>query len=63
MASKHDASGIHELIYPSYFVLRVIHFHVQGLAMARSIGDDIAATVGVHATPEIKVHDLTERDK
>jgi hypothetical protein len=44
------------------FVL-VIHFHVQGLAMARSIGDDIAATVGVHATPEIKVHELTERDK
>mmetsp|Transcript_60560 Transcript_60560/g.126757 ORF Transcript_60560/g.126757 Transcript_60560/m.126757 type:complete len:94 (+) Transcript_60560:901-1182(+) len=36
---------------------------LPGLAMARSIGDDIAATVGVHATPEIKVHDLTERDK
>lgn len=31
--------------------------------MARSIGDDIAATVGVHATPEIKVHELSERDK
>ena len=31
--------------------------------MARSIGDDIAATVGVHATPEIKIHDLTERDR
>jgi len=36
---------------------------LPGLAMARSIGDDIAATVGVHATPEIKVHDLTDRDR
>lgn len=36
---------------------------LPGLAMARSIGDDIAATVGVHATPEIRVHELTERDK
>lgn len=36
---------------------------LPGLAMARSIGDDIAATVGVHATPEIMSYELTERDK
>ena len=26
---------------------------MPGLAMARSIGDDVAATVGVHAFPEV----------
>jgi len=36
---------------------------LPGLAMARSIGDDIAATVGVHATPEVRVHHITEKDK
>lgn len=36
---------------------------LPGLAMARSIGDDIAATVGVHATPEIRTYNLTPRDK
>mmetsp|Transcript_21500 Transcript_21500/g.53052 ORF Transcript_21500/g.53052 Transcript_21500/m.53052 type:complete len:351 (-) Transcript_21500:755-1807(-) len=36
---------------------------LPGLAMARSIGDDIAATVGVYATPEIKHYNITERDK
>lgn len=29
---------------------------LPGLAMARSLGDDIAATVGVYATPEIRQH-------
>lgn len=36
---------------------------LPGLAMARSIGDDIAASVGVHATPEIMTYELTKRDK
>jgi len=36
---------------------------LPGLAMARSIGDDIAASVGVHAVPEIKVFDLKEGDQ
>ena len=31
--------------------------------MARSIGDDIAATVGVYATPEIMSYSLTDKDK
>jgi hypothetical protein len=32
---------------------------LPGLAMARSMGDDVAATVGVYAFPEVKllVHD------
>mmetsp|Transcript_25231 Transcript_25231/g.63710 ORF Transcript_25231/g.63710 Transcript_25231/m.63710 type:complete len:352 (+) Transcript_25231:30-1085(+) len=36
---------------------------LPGLAMARSIGDDIAATVGVHATPEVTQYQLTEKDR
>eukprot|EP00284_Hemiselmis_tepida_P007365 CAMPEP_0174928372 /NCGR_PEP_ID=MMETSP1355-20121228/22949_1 /TAXON_ID=464990 /ORGANISM="Hemiselmis tepida, Strain CCMP443" /LENGTH=366 /DNA_ID=CAMNT_0016174529 /DNA_START=67 /DNA_END=1167 /DNA_ORIENTATION=- len=36
---------------------------LPGLAMARSIGDDIAATVGVHAVPEIMTCELNECDK
>jgi len=36
---------------------------LPGLAMARSIGDDIAATVGVHAVPEIMTYELTDKDK
>mmetsp|Transcript_19813 Transcript_19813/g.48654 ORF Transcript_19813/g.48654 Transcript_19813/m.48654 type:complete len:368 (+) Transcript_19813:128-1231(+) len=36
---------------------------LPGLAMARSIGDDIAATVGVYATPEIKSYSLTPKDQ
>jgi len=36
---------------------------LPGLAMARSIGDDIAATVGVHATPEILVHNIKDNDQ
>mmetsp|Transcript_32115 Transcript_32115/g.73421 ORF Transcript_32115/g.73421 Transcript_32115/m.73421 type:complete len:366 (+) Transcript_32115:98-1195(+) len=36
---------------------------LPGLAMSRSIGDDVAACVGVCATPEVLVHDLTPRDK
>ena len=62
MATKHDAPGTSKVCVLPKFYSRD-PFHLQGLAMARSIGDDIAATVGVHATPEIKVHELTERDK
>lgn len=29
---------------------------LPGLAMSRSIGDDVAATVGVHAIPEIRTY-------
>jgi len=36
---------------------------LPGLAMARSIGDDIAATVGVCATPEVTQYQLSERDR
>jgi len=36
---------------------------LPGLAMARSIGDDVAATVGVHAHPEVHIHDLCPADK
>jgi serine/threonine protein phosphatase PrpC len=36
---------------------------VPGLAMSRSIGDGIAAKVGVIATPEIFEHRLTPNDK
>lgn len=36
---------------------------LPGLAMARSIGDDVAATVGVHAFPEVMFHQLTPADK
>jgi len=36
---------------------------LPGLAMSRSIGDDIAATVGVHATPEVSVVPLTDKHK
>jgi len=36
---------------------------LPGLAMARSIGDDIAATVGVHAVPEVLTYKITEKDK
>lgn len=34
-----------------------------GLAMSRSFGDSMAASVGVHANPELKVFDLTQDDK
>jgi hypothetical protein len=27
------------------------------------IGDDVAATVGVHATPEVRVHHLRQKTK
>ena len=33
-----------------------------GLAMSRSIGDEVSASVGVIATPDITVHQLEERD-
>lgn len=36
---------------------------LPGLAMARSMGDDVAATVGVHAFPEVLIHDLCAADK
>lgn len=36
---------------------------MPGLAMARSIGDDVAATVGVHAFPEVHIHKLSPNDK
>lgn len=39
------------------------HMMMPGLAMARSIGDDVAATVGVHAFPEVMMHQLTPNDK
>ena len=32
---------------------------IPGLAMSRSFGDAMAARVGVHANPEVKVFDLT----
>jgi serine/threonine protein phosphatase PrpC len=35
---------------------------VPGLAMSRSIGDDVSQTVGVTSIPEISTHDLTEND-
>lgn len=35
---------------------------VPGLAMARSVGDMLAHTVGVSSIPEIKEHDLTPED-
>jgi len=35
---------------------------VPGLAMSRSIGDDVSQTVGVISVPEIVRHDLEERD-
>ena len=40
---------------------RVWHNH-RGLAMSRSIGDHLAATVGVIAEPEISEYDLKEED-
>jgi len=40
---------------------RVWH-NLRGLAMARSIGDHAAATVGVIAEPEITEYDLVEDD-
>ena len=36
---------------------------VPGLAMTRSFGDRVAATVGTMSEPEIKEFDLTENDK
>mmetsp|Transcript_11302 Transcript_11302/g.38613 ORF Transcript_11302/g.38613 Transcript_11302/m.38613 type:complete len:353 (-) Transcript_11302:1078-2136(-) len=36
---------------------------LPGLAMARSIGDDIASSVGVQATPEIMTYKIEEKDK
>lgn len=36
---------------------------LPGLAMARSMGDDVAATVGVYAFPEVTIHELTPADK
>jgi len=35
---------------------------VPGLAMSRSIGDEVSQTVGVISTPEIHEHDLLEND-
>lgn len=37
--------------------------NVPGLAMSRSMGDVVAARVGVTATPDLKVHRLTPNDK
>ena len=39
------------------------HENIPGLAMARSIGDKVAAQVGVLAEPEIMEFQLTEEDK
>jgi serine/threonine protein phosphatase PrpC len=36
---------------------------VPGLAMSRSIGDEISHTVGVSSIPEMKVHVITSSDK
>lgn len=36
---------------------------VPGLAMTRSIGDKLAATIGVTAQPDIISHRLTPEDK
>ena len=36
---------------------------LPGLAMSRSIGDDIAASVGVHATPEVTAVPLLPKHK
>mmetsp|Transcript_33318 Transcript_33318/g.74674 ORF Transcript_33318/g.74674 Transcript_33318/m.74674 type:complete len:344 (+) Transcript_33318:87-1118(+) len=36
---------------------------LPGLAMSRSLGDDIAATVGVYANPEVLVYDMSDADK
>jgi len=35
---------------------------VPGLAMSRSVGDEVSQTVGVISTPEIMVHDIEEND-
>lgn len=35
---------------------------VPGLAMSRSIGDEVSQTVGVIHVPEVIVHDITEED-
>lgn len=35
---------------------------VPGLAMSRSIGDDVSQTVGVISVPEIKFHDVQDND-
>ena len=40
---------------------RVWH-NLRGLAMARSIGDHNAATVGVIAKPEVTEHEITDDD-
>mmetsp|Transcript_9508 Transcript_9508/g.18397 ORF Transcript_9508/g.18397 Transcript_9508/m.18397 type:complete len:453 (-) Transcript_9508:1638-2996(-) len=37
--------------------------NVPGLAMSRSLGDVVAARVGVSATPDVKAHRLTKDDK
>ena len=39
------------------------HEHIPGLAMSRSLGDKVAAQVGVLAEPEILEFQLTEEDK
>mmetsp|Transcript_14594 Transcript_14594/g.29370 ORF Transcript_14594/g.29370 Transcript_14594/m.29370 type:complete len:398 (+) Transcript_14594:278-1471(+) len=39
------------------------HQDAPGLAMARSMGDAVAATVGVIAEPEIQIHELEPEDK
>lgn len=39
------------------------HEEYPGLAMSRSFGDEVAASVGVIATPEIMEWKLTENDK
>lgn len=36
---------------------------VPGLAMSRSIGDEISQTVGVISVPEIRKHELSSKDK
>lgn len=36
---------------------------VPGLAMSRSIGDDVSQSVGVISVPEIRKHDITDQDK
>lgn len=36
---------------------------VPGLAMSRSIGDEVSQTVGVISVPEVKRHELTRKDE
>ena len=41
----------------------LLHQDVPGLAMTRSFGDLVAASVGVIPAPETKVRELVESDK